>query len=1262
MSNPASPLIQSQSRQSFSEPSISTGSLTTTKYSLLTTELPPSKYDSRLDQIKTVAWDAVTKNEDDGWQFHTEQDGIKIYLKKVLAADGKTTLNYCKGYGCIPADVETIRCVVSCSELRHEWDQMFGEGKLIELVDPNTVIAYASFKLPWPASWRDFVTIGRNIVLPNKSDGSPGGVFIWFGSIEHSDAPLVKKNVRGDAIFSTWLLTPNIEDPTKTDVVYSVAQDPKGSIPKALVDAANLLQPRTIGVIRDVIANKPTVVQQALEMEAKKFRDAITVLEKPASPTAQDGPTSSDTVTDGGSGAAAGGSEFILAEEGDFNQDDYSFGVVLPQTELPPELKALLDDAFNKGWSSCHEDDGWEYHKEIEGIKIWLKPSGTGQVKLSKGIGIINAPPSHTHSMFTNDTTRKEWDSMYNSGNVIEQFDSNTYMGHGAFDAPWPISGRDFTTITRTALLKDGSIFHWSTNHTTPKCPPSTKFVRGKLLYSGLLISPIENGTKSRITYAIGSDPSGSLPAAVAEAAALSQPLCIAAIAKVVSTRPAVVTQAIAATRAKYEKITGSGSGFNINRETLPSIGSIEWPEYNEVKSSDDEPGVGLKWLEPLHEFSQQSTLSTITSSLSYARSNGGIFRTFSPDVMNTALIQNTDKSPSPPQFQNLPFGVLALKITHLRGKYLSVLGNMSLYFTITFEYNQLRTANAPYFDGVNPRLKKDPDAPRQIIDKTLTNHFCQPITRPDSTVLIELWGEQRLTDQRIGVSRACLGTLRLSLGELFEGDVISSQNHSNNSIGLGNPTKARRCWFPLTNIPIEIDRTCTHYDLLQHKTKTGKSKLSALGDGADDGANFDGVQYLDDPRGLYICFESCIVLSKFKLFMNDVLSLEHSYQRYSNPHSTLAAMNLLLPPALAKHPKNLLELAPTPKDPELCRQVGQMGIALTGGGLFVASDIEPDDLAAATSTFSAHLFIRNVIRCLSSLSPILTIVNVLYDLITWKSTVHTLFAMFLWVLLCLHPYLIIPIITVVILYSILSSSANYHFLQAASRSNTTYAQMVKNRYALAQNYVDQLIILIPTLSPKSQAIGVLIQVITGRLATLLENVWSLFSWDRMNDNALMVSIFSTILFFTSIYPVITSYLPAMLRGESLMQFANGGNSIGTDNIVKLYSQISNSTIATATATATTTAAITTSDPQNQLPWFISFFLDKIASPQTQSTTALVPVLSIAVAVVLILSWNSPILRAVKLLVGAIFRSCFITQHIRRESRTVRLFSGEPKQ
>ena len=55
-------------------------------------------------------------------------------------------------------------------------------------------------------------------------------------SVEHDDVPEVKKVVRGELIIGGWILDPDPEDEDKCYAYYIVQGDPKGSIPKWVVN------------------------------------------------------------------------------------------------------------------------------------------------------------------------------------------------------------------------------------------------------------------------------------------------------------------------------------------------------------------------------------------------------------------------------------------------------------------------------------------------------------------------------------------------------------------------------------------------------------------------------------------------------------------------------------------------------------------------------------------------------------------------------------------------------------------------------------------------------------------------------------------------------------------------------------------------------------------------------------------------------------------------------------------------------------------
>ena len=68
-------------------------------------------------------------------------------------------------------DLDAVRAVLSTPEIRSQWDKLVDASTGLSLLDPLTRITKTDYRLGWPASPRDTITISRTFVSP--PDASP---------------------------------------------------------------------------------------------------------------------------------------------------------------------------------------------------------------------------------------------------------------------------------------------------------------------------------------------------------------------------------------------------------------------------------------------------------------------------------------------------------------------------------------------------------------------------------------------------------------------------------------------------------------------------------------------------------------------------------------------------------------------------------------------------------------------------------------------------------------------------------------------------------------------------------------------------------------------------------------------------------------------------------------------------------------------------------------------------------------------------------
>lgn len=120
------------------------------------------------------------------------------------------------------------------------------------------------------------------------------------------------------------------------------------------------------------------------------------------------------------------------------------------------------------------------------------------------------------------------------------------------FKAPWPVSARDFHAIGRyemnplgpgtAAEAPGGQVrFSYSTSIEDFALAPLRKsVVRGSLMYAGLWVESL-GANRCKVIYTLSSNPNGSIPTSIVNAANVSQPLAIAQVGKLIKTNPQLV-------------------------------------------------------------------------------------------------------------------------------------------------------------------------------------------------------------------------------------------------------------------------------------------------------------------------------------------------------------------------------------------------------------------------------------------------------------------------------------------------------------------------------------------------------------------------------------------------------------------------------------------------------------------------------------------------------------------------------------------------
>jgi hypothetical protein len=152
-------------------------------------------------------------------------DGIQILRKKV--DDG--TLVAFRGIGIIEAPLPLVATVIFDANRRLEWIEGLDDSKIIRWGDEDSFIEYDHIDMPIFMKDRDFVS---KIIM--SFDLSKKEMIFHYQPSDDPTAPRTNY-IRGELIDATFILS-SIDNDKKTKVDASFLCDPKGSIPKWLVN------------------------------------------------------------------------------------------------------------------------------------------------------------------------------------------------------------------------------------------------------------------------------------------------------------------------------------------------------------------------------------------------------------------------------------------------------------------------------------------------------------------------------------------------------------------------------------------------------------------------------------------------------------------------------------------------------------------------------------------------------------------------------------------------------------------------------------------------------------------------------------------------------------------------------------------------------------------------------------------------------------------------------------------------------------------
>jgi hypothetical protein len=170
----------------------------------------------------------------DKWQERSDREGIRIFSKEI---EGNPIIAL-RGEVDIDMPAAKVATVIVTTERNKEWAPNLIESRLVRQLTPHSRVEYNHTSAPWPLEDRDFVFRSESFFYPEKKT-----IVFRFKSADEPGFPNYPKVIRGD-LEGSFTLT--ALGPKKSHVELEVLADPKGTVPKWVVNLFQTSWPRRV--------------------------------------------------------------------------------------------------------------------------------------------------------------------------------------------------------------------------------------------------------------------------------------------------------------------------------------------------------------------------------------------------------------------------------------------------------------------------------------------------------------------------------------------------------------------------------------------------------------------------------------------------------------------------------------------------------------------------------------------------------------------------------------------------------------------------------------------------------------------------------------------------------------------------------------------------------------------------------------------------------------------------------------------------------
>ncbi|CAG8628524.1 6068_t:CDS:2, partial [Racocetra persica] len=552
------------------------------KYYMQTSEYHVQQADHAVKALKLVV-------NESGWKkILMNKRGTIVYNKQGSILDERTPV-YMGEHEIVGFTPQAIFAVIG---MRKPWDDWYEGGHLVDNLNDTTSTTYMVMHALAGTKPRDLSLVEKIECT------STGEIYFATASVDNPKVPHISGRIRAEIILNGWVLQTLSTSPPRTKVTYVLQVNVNSWIPGFIVSTYMSRRPLVLCAVEDyLIKNDPPImsinntsqISQTSPKLAPKLSNGIrdnniverkTPKRKISFKESEDinfTTFDSDTIYE---------ESIQLSENQNTFVDDNLLPLIPPDTSFPvkspklaqrpmpvppsspqamsPRNMSITSDvnqslrhdrhhnsaikALSKLKTLANDLNGWEFHTEERGVKIYVKEGISNTLPMTRGdakiVGKYTADDilSVISELEMRKICKLNWDSRFDEGINIERLGPNEFLTKLAMKSNFPISRRDLSTVSIIERdTETGTIWHASTSVVDPLMPVNKRHVRANLDISGWQLRPKVDeedlSTYMEITYIVDIDIKlEQIPSSITKNILLQPPLCVANVIEILRT------------------------------------------------------------------------------------------------------------------------------------------------------------------------------------------------------------------------------------------------------------------------------------------------------------------------------------------------------------------------------------------------------------------------------------------------------------------------------------------------------------------------------------------------------------------------------------------------------------------------------------------------------------------------------------------------------------------------------------------------------